>query len=136
MSCSRSSRGRTSRVVLDLLQVLVELREGRQERVDERVREPIEQLRGAPGRLVDAVVALVEPVDSGRRVVAEGDDQSLRRVHVHLDEAVVVGRVTEEDEEGEVAVVVELRPLVELHRVLDGEGVEAERPADRLDVVG
>ena len=41
-----------------------------------------------------------------------------------------------EDEEHVVAVVVELRPLAELDRVLERDGVQAEDLADRLQVLG
>jgi hypothetical protein len=54
---------------------------------------------------------------------------------VHLDEPIVVGRGSVDDDEDEVVVVVELRPLVELLRILDREWVEFEDVAQDLEVV-
>ena len=54
---------------------------------------------------------------------------------VHLDEPVLVGRSTVDDDEGEVVVVVDLRPLAEMLRILDREGVEREHVAQDVEVL-
>ena len=54
---------------------------------------------------------------------------------MHLDEPVVVGRGTVDDDEDEVVVVVDLRPLAELLGVLDGQRVELEDVAEDLEVL-
>ena len=45
---------------------------------------------------------------------------------MHLDQSVIVGLRAVGDDEHEVVVDVDLRPLVELLGVLDGEGMELE----------
>jgi hypothetical protein len=64
------------------------------------------------------------------------DEEAVGVEAVHLDEAVVVGRGAVDDEEDEVAVLVELGPLVELLRVFDGQRVEAEGFAQDVEVLG
>ena len=123
-------------VVLDQLQPVGERIERWEEGVDEPVGEPVDELGGASRRPIPIVVPPIELVDSGRRVVPERDDETLRHVRVNLDEAVLVGRVAVEHEEDGLAVVVELRPLPELQRVLDRERMETERLADHRHVLG
>ena len=66
-----------------------------------------------------------------------GDEEALRVEEVHLDEAVDVGRRrgAVDDEEDEVAVVLELRALAELLRVLERERMETEDVAEKREVV-
>ena len=54
---------------------------------------------------------------------------------MHLDQPVVVGDRAVDDDEDEVVVLVDLRPLPEVHGVLDGERVELEDVAEDLEVV-
>jgi len=59
----------------------------------------------------------------------DGDEEALRVEAVHLDQPVLVGDGAVDDEEDEVLVVVELRPLPEVLRVLDRERMEPEHVA-------
>jgi hypothetical protein len=54
---------------------------------------------------------------------------------VHLDQPVIVLDGAVDDDEHEVVVLVELRTLVEVLRVLDGERMEAERVAEDVEVL-
>ena len=97
------------RLVLQLVDAVVEVGEDREEAVGERVDDLVEQ----PRRLVERRSALGEPVadlDERRRLVAvDGDEVALAVEAVHLDEAVLVGRGAVEDEEDVVVVLVDLR---------------------------
>ena len=66
----------------------------------------------------------------------DGDEEPLRVEAVDLDEPVVVRDGAVDDEEDEVVVVVDLRPLAELLGVLDRERVELEDVAQDLEVAG
>src|SRR5207244_1655134 len=67
-------------------------------------------------------------------VVVDGDEEPLGVEAVHLDQTVVVGSGAVDDDEDEVVVVVDLRPLVEMLGVLDGKWVEFEDFAKDLEV--
>ena len=54
---------------------------------------------------------------------------------MHLDEPVLVRRGAVDDDEGEVVVGLDLRPLPEALRVLDGERVEVEDVPEDLEVL-
>ena len=74
------------------------------------------------------------------RAVAHDDDEALAGEDVHLAELDLLGLVDVarrvEHEEVAVLVVLELRPLVGLHRVLDGELGEVEALGDVEQLVG
>ena len=73
----------------------------------------------------------------GEVAVAHGDDESLPGKEEDLAEPnavrLVLGRL-EDDEQG-LAVDLELRPLVRLDGILDGELVEAELASDRFELL-
>src|SRR5204863_9924740 len=72
----------------------------------------------------------------GRRIVAVHLDEAALRVEaVHFDEPVLVLDRAVDDDEHEIVVLVELRTLVEVLRVLDGERMEAERVAENVEVL-
>ena len=64
----------------------------------------------------------------------DGDEEALGVEAVHLDEPVVVGSGTVDDDEDEVVVVVDLRALAEVLGVLDRERVELEDVAEDREV--
>ena len=90
--------------------------------------------------MLDRLRALGEAVahlgERGRVVAMDRDEELLAVEAVHLDELVLVGRRAEEDEKGEVVVVVDLRPLAEVLGVLDRERMELEELAEDREVVG
>src|SRR6266496_3075732 len=64
-----------------------------------------------------------------------GDEEALGVEAVHLDQAVLIGRGAVDDEEDEIVVILDLRPLLEVLRVLDRERVEPEDLAQDLEVI-
>src|SRR5262249_38714853 len=120
--------------VLELVDPVVEVRQDREEAVDERVDDPIQD----PGRTLDRVlafrVALADLGEGGTVVLVHGDEEPLRVEAVHLDEPVLVGCRAVDDDEDEVVVLVDLGPLAKALRVLDGEWVELEDVAQDLEV--
>ncbi len=120
-------------LVLELVDAVVEVGEDREEAVDERVDDPVEQLAGIVDRFLALHVALPHLGERRRFVAVDGDEELLGVEAVHLDEAVVVRDGSVDDDEDEVVVFVELRALRELLGVLDGERVELEDVAqDRV----
>jgi hypothetical protein len=79
------------RLVLQLVDAVVEVGEDREEAVSERVDDLVEQ----SCRLVERRPALGEPVahlgEGGRLVAVDGDEVALAVEAMHLDEAVLVG---------------------------------------------
>ena len=72
----------------------------------------------------------------GRRLVAvDGDEEAFGVEAVHLDQPVLVGDGAVDDEEDEVVVVVELRPLAEVLRILERERMELEDIAQDGEVL-
>src|SRR5215207_7734799 len=74
---------------------------------------------------------------AGRRLVtADGDEEVVGEKAVQLDEAVLVQRRRDavEDEEVEVLIGLDLRPLAEVLGILDREGVEAEHITEELEI--
>ena len=67
--------------------------------------------------------------------MADGDEVPVGVEAVHLDEPVLVWRPAEHDEEREVAVVLQLRPLAELHRVFDRKRMKPEELAQTPEVL-
>ena len=123
-------RGRL-RVGEDRVLELVELGQLRQEAVDELVDHEVEDAEALLVAL-RAPVRLVAELREDRAFTLVHRDQPVRRVEaVHLDRrkpgpAGGVGDRTEDDEEGEVVEVLDLRTLPELARVLERERVEVE----------
>jgi hypothetical protein len=64
----------------------------------------------------------------------DGDKEALGVEAVQLDQSVIVGRGAVDDEEDELVVVLDLRPLVELLGVFHGKQVELENVAEDLEV--
>ena len=64
----------------------------------------------------------------------DGDEEPVGVEAVHLDKPVLVGRGAVDDDEDEVVVVVDLRPLAELLGILNRERVELEAVAQDLEV--
>ena len=63
----------------------------------------------------------------GRRLVpVDGDEAAFRVEAVHLNKSVFVGYGAVDDQEDEVVVIVELRPLAEVLGILDGQRMELE----------
>jgi hypothetical protein len=97
--------------------------------------DPVQQ----QGRVLDLILPLrVPPPDlsEGRTVVmVNSDEEALRIKAVNLDEAVVVRSGTADDQEDEIVVVVELRPLPELLRILDRQRVESEHLPENVEVI-
>ena len=106
----------------------------REEAVDERLDDLVEQ----PRRMLDRLAALGEAVAylvERRSIVAvNGDEVPLAVEAVHLDEPVLVGRGAVEDEESEVVIAVDLGALPEMLRILDRERMELEDVPENLEV--
>ena len=124
-------------LVLDTVDPLVVVLERREEAVGEAVDQAVED-DDRPLELARlARVALAELIAARRVLSPHRDEVALRVEDVHLDEAVRVGRGRGpvDDEEDEVVVLLQLRPLAELLGVLERERVEAEDVAQELEVV-
>jgi hypothetical protein len=120
--------------VLDPVEALVERGHRGEEAVAEGVGDPVEHgdrvlLRRA------GLVGPVEVFEGGRVVAAHRDEEAVGYVAVHLDEQVLVRDMPVEDDEGEGVVGLELGPLAEVERVLDGERVQVQHVAEQLQVL-
>jgi hypothetical protein len=58
----------------------------------------------------------------GAVVAANGDEETLEIVAVHLDQPIAVRRSAVDDDEGEVVVLLDLGPVVDVFGVLDASG--------------
>ena len=125
---------------LDRVDALLERLDGGIEGVGQDVEDAVDDVvLGLRVRRVELVVELVQ-LRAGR--APDGHDERARDVDVDLDRldrrhprlGRAAGRVV--DDEDVVAVLVELRPLAELDRVLERDGVQAEDLADHLQVLG
>src|SRR6185503_3205218 len=123
-------------LVLDSVDPLVVVLEGREEAVGEAVDQAVED-DDRPLELARLLgVALAELVAARRVLAAYRDEVALRVEDVHLDEPVDVGRRRRpvDDEEDEVIVLLELRALAELLRVLERERMEVENVPQHREV--
>jgi hypothetical protein len=120
--------------VVDALVVVLERRE---EAVREAVQEPVEDDDRALELAGLALVALPEVVAARRVLSADRDEVALRIEAVHFDEPVGVGRRrgAVDDQEDEVSVLLQLRPLTELLGILERQRVETEDVAQEGEVV-
>src|SRR5207253_2540923 len=86
-------------------------------------------------RRLAPLIATADLREGGEVVPMDGDEEALRVETMHLDQPVaVVGRAVDDDED-EVVVALDLRPLVELLGVLDGKRMKLEGVAKDLEVV-
>ena len=92
---------------------IVEGGEGREEAIDEAVDNPVQQQRWFHRSL--ALPVALPDLCKGRTVLAvNGDKEAVRVIAMHLDQPAVVGSGTVDDDEDEVVVAVDFRPLIEL----------------------
>ena len=123
-------------LVLEQVDPVVDRLEAGEEAVDEAVDDGVQQPGGVVDRCVALDVSLAKLRDRGRVVAMQRDEIVIGVEAVHLDETVgvVVVGGTEDDEEDVAVVVVDLRPLVELPRVLEREWMEAELLPQDLEI--
>jgi hypothetical protein len=107
--------------------------------VDDPVDDRVERRNRPVSKEVGAAFQAQAHVMQRRIAVPHGDDEPLADEDEDLTELDVVLLVDVprglQDEEDVFVVELELRPLVALRRVLDGELVETELPADGLELV-
>ena len=114
--------GRGEDALLDRVELLVELLHHREEAVHQTVDHLVQQERPGGDPAPFALELLEQRVDRRRRVSAHGHEVVLGEEAVRFDEPILVRRPAVDDEEAEAVVVLELRPLLELLRVLEKIG--------------
>jgi len=120
-------------LVLELVNPVVELGQDREEAVDQPVDDPVEQERGLLERRLAPLIATADLRERGEVVPMDRDEEALGVEAMHLDQPVPVVSRPVNDDEDEVVVPLDLRPLIEVLRVLDGKRMKLENLTQDLE---